>query len=67
MAGDGDLTDPTRAKLRLLSVPAYAFIGLILGRNIQQLGIALKRNLLFHLLVAMPFVSVLWSVSPSIT
>jgi exopolysaccharide production protein ExoQ len=67
MAGDGDLTDPAKAKLRLLSVPAYAFIGLILGRNIQQLGIALKRNFLFHLLVAMPFVSVLWSVSPSIT
>jgi exopolysaccharide production protein ExoQ len=67
MAGSGDLDDPAKAKLRLLSLPAYAFIGLILGRNIGQFGIALKRNLQFHLLIAMPFLSVLWSVSPSIT
>lgn len=67
MAGDGDLSDPAKAKLRLLSVPAYAFIGLILGRNFRQFGIALKRNIPFHLLIAMPFLSVLWSVSPSIT
>ena len=67
MAGGGDLDDPAKAKLRLLSLPVYAFIGLILGRNLRQFGIALKRNLLFHLLAAAPFVSVLWSVSPSIT
>lgn len=68
MAGaQGDLDDAAKAKLRLLSVPVYAFVGLILSRHVRELVIALKRNLPFHLLIAMPFLSVLWSVSPSIS
>lgn len=67
ISGGEYLDEPAKAKLRLLSLPAYVFIGLILGRHVRQFGIALKRNLPFHLLIAMPFLSVFWSVSPSIT
>ena len=49
---DGDLGDPAKAKLRLLSLPVYAFAGLILIRNFPQFLIALRRNLLFPLLLA---------------
>jgi exopolysaccharide production protein ExoQ len=64
---DGSLDDPAKAKLRLLSLPIYAFAGLILLQNCRQFLIALRRNLLFPLLLLLPFLSVLWSVSPSIT
>ncbi|MGN6583666.1 MAG: O-antigen ligase family protein [Rhizobiaceae bacterium] len=64
---DGALDDAAKAKLRLLSVPVYAFACLILSRNFQQLLVALARNLQFNLLLAVPFISVLWSVSPSTT
>lgn len=64
---DGSLSDPAKAKLRLLSLPVYAFAGMILIRNFPQFLIALRRNLLLPVILALPFVSVLWSVSPSMT
>jgi exopolysaccharide production protein ExoQ len=64
---DGSLGDPAKAKLRLLCLPVYAFTGWALMRNTQHLVIALRRNLVFPLLLALPFLSVVWSVSPSIT
>ena len=64
---DGALSDPAKAKLRLLCLPVYAFAGLILTRNFPQFLIAIRRNLQFPLLLLLPFLSVLWSVSPSIT
>lgn len=62
---DGTLSDAAKTLLRLLCLPAYAFAALILLQNIPQLVIALRRNLLFPLVLALPFLSVLWSVSPS--
>ena len=62
---NGDLGDPAKARLRLLSLPVYAFAGLILARNIPQFLMALRRNLLFPLTLALPFLSVFWSVFPS--
>lgn len=64
---NGDLGDAARAKLRFVSLPIYAFSILILSRHSRQFLVALKRNLLIHFLFAMPFVSVLWSVSPGTT
>jgi exopolysaccharide production protein ExoQ len=64
---DGSLDDAAKARLRLLSLPVYAFAGLILSRHFRQFLVALGRNLQFVLLVALPFLSVLWSVSPSTT
>lgn len=64
---EGDLGDPAKSKLRLLSLPVYAFAGLMLIRHRRDFFIALNRNLQFQLLLAMPFVSVLWSVGPSTT
>jgi exopolysaccharide production protein ExoQ len=62
---DGSLGDPAKAKLRLLCLPVYAFTGWALIQNIPHFLIALKRNLIFPLIIALPFLSVFWSVSPS--
>jgi exopolysaccharide production protein ExoQ len=66
-APDGSIDDAAKAKLRFLSLPVYAFACLILSRNFRQLLVALARNMQFNLLLAVPFISVLWSVSPSTT
>ncbi|HVW57552.1 MAG TPA: O-antigen ligase family protein [Rhizobiaceae bacterium] len=66
-APDGTIDDDAKAKLRFLSLPVYAFACLILSRNFRQFLVALARNLQFNLLLAVPFISVLWSVSPSTT
>jgi exopolysaccharide production protein ExoQ len=64
---DGALSDSAKATLRLLSLPVYAFTGVVLVRNIPQFFTALRRNLLFPLILALSFSSILWSVSPSTT
>lgn len=64
---DGSLGDPAKAKLRLLCLPVYAFTGLVLVRNVPHFLIALRRNLIFPMIIALPFLSVFWSVSPSTT
>jgi exopolysaccharide production protein ExoQ len=68
MAGPGGyLDEPAKAKLRLLSLPVYAFVVLMLSRHPRKFIIAAKRNLYLLLLIAMPFLSVVWSVSPGVT
>jgi exopolysaccharide production protein ExoQ len=64
---DGGLDDPARAKLRLLSIPVYAFTGLIAARHFPQFVTALKRNPFLPMLLALSLLSVMWSVSPSTT
>ncbi|PDT17883.1 exopolysaccharide biosynthesis protein [Rhizobium sp. J15] len=64
---DGALSDHARSMLRLLSLPVYGFTLLMLVRHFPQFLTALKRNWLVPLIVAMPFVSVFWSVGPSTT
>lgn len=64
---DGTLGEPAKAILRLLCLPVYAFAGLILMRNFSQFLLALRRNALVPVILVLPFVSVLWSVSPSTT
>jgi len=64
---EGALSDPAKAQLRLLSLPAYIFAGVILTRNFPQFLLALRRNTLFPLMLGLPFLSVLWSVGPSTT
>ncbi|MBX4862026.1 O-antigen ligase family protein [Rhizobium sophorae] len=64
---DGALSDHARSILRLLCLPVYGFTLLMLVRHLPQFLTALKRNWLVPLMVAMPFVSVFWSVGPSTT
>ncbi|WP_062941760.1 O-antigen ligase family protein (plasmid) [Rhizobium leguminosarum] len=64
---DGGLSDHAKSILRLLCLPVYGFTLLMLVRNFPQFLAALKRNWLVPLMVAMPFVSVFWSVGPSTT
>jgi exopolysaccharide production protein ExoQ len=64
---DGALSDHAKSILRLLCLPVYGFTLLMLVRNFPQFLTALKRNWLVPLMVAMPFVSVFWSVGPSTT
>lgn len=62
---EGSLSDSAKAMLRLLSLPVYVFVVLVLIRNMEQFLLALRRNLLFPLIFALPFISVFWSVSAS--
>ena len=64
---DGSLSDPSRATLRLFCLPVYAFAVVIVMRNNRQFLIAIRRNLLLPVILALPFLSVLWSVGPSTT
>ncbi|SHF00032.1 exopolysaccharide production protein ExoQ [Kaistia soli DSM 19436] len=68
MAGPvGELSDAGKAKLRLVSLPVYAFTLLILSQNVRPFLIALARNVPLQLLTLLPLASVVWSVSPSTT
>ncbi|MBX4869874.1 O-antigen ligase family protein [Rhizobium bangladeshense] len=64
---DGALSGHARSILRLLYLPVYGFTLLMLVRYFSQFLTALKRNWFVPLMVAMPFVSVFWSVGPSTT
>src|SRR3954451_16892297 len=63
----GDLDDSARAKLRLRTLPIYLIAILLLSRHPRQLLIALRRNLQLLLLLTIPFLSVVWSLSPAIS
>lgn len=67
MSADGSLDDSARSKLRLLTLPVYLISAGLLIRHPVQLVVAVRRNLPFLMLLAMPFLSVLWSMGPSIT
>ena len=62
---DGALSDVAKSRLRLLTLPVYAYTIVMLVRHRHQFAIALRRNLHLLLLLAMPLVSILWSVAPS--
>ena len=66
LAPDG-LDDAARAKLRLLALPAYLVTCGLLYRCARQVLVVVRRNLPFTLLLFLPFISILWSVSGSIT
>jgi len=63
----GSLDDSAKSKLRLLALPAYLITLVLLYRCPQQLLIAVRRNLPLTLLLLLPFISILWSISGSIT
>ena len=64
---DGGVPAENRKFLQMLNLPVYAAALLTLARRPQTFLLALRRNLPFALLLALPFLSVLWSVSPGIT
>lgn len=64
---EGELSDAARAKLRLLSLPVYLIAAVLLSPHRGQLLAAVRRNLPIVALLAVPFLSVLWSVGPSIS
>lgn len=63
----GDLDDSARSKLRLLVLPVYLISAGLLARHPMQMLVALRRNLFMLALIALPFLSVLWSIGPSVT
>ena len=68
MAGDGEgLSDAAMARLRLLALPGYLVTLVLLAHRPGRSLLALRRTLLLSVLALLPFVSVLWSVSPSIS
>ncbi|WP_064685181.1 O-antigen ligase family protein [Rhizobium bangladeshense] len=64
---DGALSESARSILRLPCLPIYVFTAVILIRNFPQFLTALRRNLLVPLILALPFLSTLWSIGPSTT
>lgn len=64
---DGNLTSSGRSILQLMVLPVYAVTIALLARTPMQFMAAVRRNLFLALLLVLPFLSVLWSISPSIT
>ncbi|MBX4996196.1 O-antigen ligase family protein [Rhizobium binae] len=64
---DGALSESARSILRLPCIPVYVFTAVILIRNFPQFLTALRRNLMVPLILALPFLSTLWSIGPSTT
>jgi exopolysaccharide production protein ExoQ len=67
MGHSDSLDESQRSLLRLVSIPAYVFAIVLLLRYRKLAYLALRQNLLLAALIALPFVSTLWSISPSIT
>lgn len=65
--GGTSVDDGSRSLLRVLPLPVYAIAAALLLRHPMQLLAALRRNLPMLLLLALPFLSVLWSIGPSVT
>jgi exopolysaccharide production protein ExoQ len=65
--GATSVDDGSRSLLRILPLPVYAISAGLLLRHPKQLLAAVRRNLPMLLLIALPFLSVLWSVGPSVT
>lgn len=64
--GSGDL-DTSRSALRLFALPAYAITIVLAGRHWRQIAVALRRGLPLIVLTLLPFLSVAWSTSGSIS
>ena len=67
MGADGTLDDSARATLRLVALPAYLISLVLLARHPKSLLALLRNNLPLVFLLALPFLSVAWSVSPSVS
>lgn len=65
--GGTSVDDGSRSLLRVLPLPVYAISAVFLMRQPMQLMVAIRRNLPFLLLIALSFLSVLWSIGPSVT
>lgn len=68
MTGGGTAVDDgSRSLLRVLPLPVYAISAGLLMRHPRQLLVAVRRNVPMLMLIALPFLSVLWSIGPSVT
>jgi exopolysaccharide production protein ExoQ len=67
MANDGVLDASDQSRLRLLSLPVYLITLALLSRHLGQFLLAVWRSFLLFMLMIMPFVSVIWSISPSVS
>lgn len=67
MGPDGDLNDAQKARLRLVAVPAYLISIMLLWPHWAVIVQAVRRNLLLVALMVLPFVSMAWSISGSLT
>lgn len=65
--GDEGLSEAAMARLRFLAVPGYLITLILLAHRPARSLLALRRNMLLSLLALLPFASVLWSVSPTIS
>ncbi|QUS35116.1 O-antigen ligase family protein [Falsirhodobacter algicola] len=66
-ASDGDLTAGARAMLRLLTLPVYAVTLTLAVRHHRQIIAAAQRSLPLLMLTALPVMSVVWSINPSLS
>ncbi len=67
LLSSGGLDESARSLLRTLALPAYAITIVLLARCPRQLVLTVRRNLALTTLLFLPFVSILWSISGSIT
>ena len=65
--GATSVDDSSRSLLRVLPLPVYLISATLLLRHPMQLVIVIRRNLPMLLLLELPFLSVLWSIGPSVT
>ncbi len=63
----GGLDDGARSALQLVHPPVYFIALVLLARHPTSLLIAVRHNIPLLLLLLMPFLSVLWSIYPSVT
>jgi exopolysaccharide production protein ExoQ len=67
MGPDGGLDDAARAKLRALTLPVYLIAGGLLVKHYRQFFNAMRRTIPLLILLALPVLSVSWSLSPSLS
>jgi O-antigen ligase len=61
------LDEAARAQLRATQLPAYAVTLLLLSRHLGALLLLMRRNIAFIMLLALAFISILWSISGSVS
>ncbi len=67
MEPNGELSSSARKTLQLLSLPVYGVAFVMIARRPRKFVAALRSNLPLAILLTLPFLSVLWSISPSLT
>ncbi len=63
----GGLDGSAMSKLRVVALPAYAISLFLLYRHRRQLLAVARRNLTTTGMILLPFLSVAWSISPSVS